>query len=109
MGTLGGGNHFIELCIDTADNVWLMLHSGSRNIGKEIAERHIKIAKALDHNASLPDPDLAVFLNGTAEMKAYRHDLEWAQSYAMHNRETMLRLYLQVMQQFFPQLQTIKT
>lgn len=109
MGTLGGGNHFIELCIDTADNVWLMLHSGSRNIGKELAERHIKVAKALEHNAGLPDPDLAVFLAGTAEMHAYRRDLMWAQDYARHNRETMLRLYLQVMQRFFPQLETLKT
>lgn len=104
MGTLGGGNHFIELCLDTHDRVWLMLHSGSRNIGKELAERHIKIAKTLDHNAGLPDPDLAVFLNGTAEMKNYRADLEWAQTYAFYNRQTMLDQYKSVLRAFFPQI-----
>jgi tRNA-splicing ligase RtcB len=102
VGTLGSGNHFIELCLDTQDRVWLMLHSGSRHIGKVIADAHIKIAKELPHNADLPDLDLAVFLANTPEMKAYRHDLDWAQQYAMNNRTTMLRLYKQVMRQFFP-------
>lgn len=72
MGTLGGGNHFVELCLDTEDRVWLMLHSGSRNIGKELAEIHIAKAKKLAHNKDLPDRDLAVFLAGTPEMKAKR-------------------------------------
>ncbi len=65
MGSLGGGNHFIEVTSDDDDQVWLMLHSGSRNIGKEIAERHIYKAKGLEHNLGLPDRDLAVFLSGT--------------------------------------------
>lgn len=104
MGTLGGGNHFIELCLDTDNNVWMMLHSGSRNIGKELAERHIKIAKTLEHNAELPDPDLAVFLRGTQEMKNYRRDLEWAQLYAFYNRQTMLDQYKRVLVGFFPQI-----
>src|SRR5256885_998024 len=65
LGTLGGGNHFIELCLDADDRVWLMLHSGSRNIGKELAEIHIKRAKKLAHNQTLPDRELAVFLAGT--------------------------------------------
>ena len=106
LGTLGGGNHFIELCLDTDENVWLMLHSGSRNIGKELAEIHIAKAKKLAHNRDLPDKDLAVFLAGTDEMKAYRHDLFWAQRYARINRETMLGLALDVLRDHFPQLET---
>jgi tRNA-splicing ligase RtcB len=106
MGTLGGGNHFIELCLDTDQNVWMMLHSGSRNIGKELAEIHIARAKKLAHNASLPDRDLAVFLAGTKEMKAYRHDLYWAQQYAKENREVMLTLALGVLRDHFPALET---
>lgn len=102
MGTLGGGNHFIEVCLDEADRVWLMLHSGSRNIGKELAERHMRIAKAMPHNADLPDRDLAVFLSGTVEMDAYRRDLTWAQEYAARNRAIMLALICQVIRESFP-------
>lgn len=102
-GTLGGGNHFIEVCLDTDTNVWLMLHSGSRNIGKTLAEIHIARARKLAHNAELPDPDLAVFLAGTEEMKHYRHDLFWAQEYAMENRKAMLRLLENVILRKFPQ------
>lgn len=102
-GSLGGGNHFIELCLDEYDNVWMMLHSGSRNIGKEIAERHIAIAQTLAHNQNLPDRDLAVFLSTTKEMAAYRHDLMWAQEYAFLNRRIMFDLYSKVILQFFPQ------
>lgn len=69
-----------------------MLHSGSRNIGKELAERHISVAKSLSHNAALPDRDLAVFLSGTPEMDAYRSDLYWAQEYATRNRAVMMAL-----------------
>lgn len=99
LGTLGGGNHFIELCLDTEDRVWLMLHSGSRNIGKRLADVHIERAKKLAHNADLPDPDLAVFLAGTPEMAAYRRDLFWAQRYAMLNRQLMMGLYLEALQE----------
>lgn len=103
-GTLGGGNHFIELCLDTEGNVWMMLHSGSRNIGKTLAEQHMWVAKKLIHNATLPDPDLAVFLSGTPEMEAYRRDLFWAQEYAYLNRRVMFELYKGVMKKFFPQV-----
>lgn len=100
LGTLGGGNHFIEVCLEQggpdAGRVWLMLHSGSRNIGKELADRHIEVARRLPHNADLPDRDLAVFLAGTPEMAAYRHDLEWAQEYASRNRALMMALLCQV-------------
>ncbi|MEC3957239.1 RtcB family protein [Nocardia sp. CDC153] len=92
MGTLGSGNHFQEICIDTEQRVWILLHSGSRNIGKELAERHMAVARALPHNADLPDRDLAVFLSGTPEMDAYRRDLTWAQEYAARNRAVMLAL-----------------
>ncbi|MFE9580272.1 RtcB family protein [Nocardia sp. NPDC006044] len=92
MGTLGGGNHFIEVCLDQDDAVWILLHSGSRNIGKELAERHMAVARTLSHNADAPDRDLAVFLSGTPEMDAYRRDLTWAQEYAARNRAVMLAL-----------------
>ena len=104
-GTLGGGNHFIEVCIDTTDKVWLMLHSGSRNIGKTLAEIHIKVAKTLAHNVDLPDRDLAVFLAGTPEMAAYRHDLYWAQEYAFVNRETMFEILKGIVRGFFPHVE----
>ncbi|WP_020385137.1 RtcB family protein [Kribbella catacumbae] len=103
MGSLGGGNHFIEVCLDDDDRVWLMLHSGSRNIGKELAERHMRIAKAMPHNADLPDRDLAVFLAGTPEMDAYRQDLTWAQEYASRNRAVMLALVMQAVRESFEQ------
>jgi tRNA-splicing ligase RtcB len=102
MGTLGGGNHFIEVCLDDAGQVWLMLHSGSRNIGKELAERHMAVARKLPHNADLPDRDLAVFLTGTPEMDAYRRDLYWAQEYAGRNRATMVALLCQVVRDALP-------
>jgi tRNA-splicing ligase RtcB (3'-phosphate/5'-hydroxy nucleic acid ligase) len=84
VGSLGGGNHFIELCVDTEENVWLMLHSGSRNIGNELAQNHINTAKDLAKLAELqlPDRDLAAFVAGTPEFEAYWHDLQWAQNYA---------------------------
>lgn len=107
IGTLGGGNHFIELCLDEQDRVWLMLHSGSRNIGKTLAEYHITKARELAHNQSLPDRDLAVFLAGTKEMQEYRHDLMWAQQYAFANRAAMKSIIRAVLDKFFPQLQEI--
>ena len=106
LGTLGGGNHFIELCLDGQDNVWLMLHSGSRNIGKELAEIHMARAKKLAHNRDIPDRDLSVFLAGTEEMKAYRRDLFWAQRYARVNREVMVDLAVGVLRRHFPRLTT---
>ncbi len=96
VGTLGGGNHFIEVTADDEGQVWLMLHSGSRNIGKEIAERHIAAARSLEHNLGLPDRDLAVFLLGTAQARAYLDDLYWAQEYARLNREAMMSLLVRV-------------
>jgi tRNA-splicing ligase RtcB len=104
LGTLGGGNHFIEVCLDTADKVWLMLHSGSRGIGAALAEHHMEIARRLGHNQALEDRDLAVFLAGTPAFDAYRRDLFWAQEYARFNRRLMLQLLEQVMRGFWPRL-----
>jgi tRNA-splicing ligase RtcB (3'-phosphate/5'-hydroxy nucleic acid ligase) len=101
LGTLGSGNHFIEFCLDTEDRVWLMLHSGSRNIGKELAEHHIGVARSLSHNQDLVDRDLAVFIADTPEMQAYRSDLFWAQAYAKYNRAIMMALFQNVVRTVF--------
>ena len=109
LGTLGGGNHFVEVCVEVggldAGRVWLMLHSGSRNIGKELAERHIAVARRLPHNAELPDRDLAVFLAGTPEMESYRRDLWWAQEYARRNRALMMALLCGVLSDLIPMVE----
>ena len=108
LGTLGGGNHFIEVCLDTENFVWLMLHSGSRNIGKELADRHISTAKSLWKLAELPSPDLAYFIQGSPEFEAYWKDLKWAQSYAMKNREIMMARLLRVFNKMFNHRQPFK-
>jgi len=101
LGSLGGGNHFIEVCIDTENKVWLMLHSGSRNIGNKLAQCHIETAKDLARlaNLSLPDRDLAYFVAGTPEFAAYWRDLQWAQDYARTNRDVMMARFMRVMEQ----------
>jgi tRNA-splicing ligase RtcB len=104
MGTLGGGNHFLEVCSDDDGAVWVVLHSGSRNIGNALAEHHIEVAKQLPHNQDLPDPDLAVFVSGTVKMQEYRRDLFWAQEYARRNRALMLALVQNVITSQFPKV-----
>lgn len=100
MGSLGGGNHFIELCLDTEEQVWLMLHSGSRHIGNKLAQCHIGTAKELAKLAStsLPDRDLAYFVAGTPEFKAYWRDLQWAQNYARYNRDVMMKRFKHIVE-----------
>ncbi len=100
MGSLGGGNHFIEVCLDEENNVWLMLHSGSRHIGNKLAQCHIGTAKDLLKLAEtkVPDPDLAYFVNGTPEFEAYWRDLQWAQNYAHFNRDVMLARFKKVIE-----------
>lgn len=100
MGSLGGGNHFIEVCIDTENQVWLMLHSGSRHIGNNLAQCHIGTAKELAKMAEnkLPDPDLAYFVAGTPEFQAYWNDLQWAQDYARVNRDVMMARFKRIME-----------
>ncbi len=92
LGTLGGGNHFIEVCLDENDNVWTFLHSGSRGIGNKIAQYHIDTAKSLRHQAGdqLPHPDLAWVAEGTEEFDRYIAQLRWAQHFALLNREEMM-------------------
>ncbi|MEU3878891.1 RtcB family protein [Streptomyces californicus] len=101
MGTLGSGNHMIEFCLDSEGAVWLMLHSGSRNIGKELAEHHIGIAQKLPHNQGIIDRDLAVFISDTPQMADYRNDLYWAQEYAKYNRAIMMALFKDVVRREF--------
>ncbi|NUP46194.1 MAG: RtcB family protein [Catenulispora sp.] len=104
LGTLGTGNHFIELTFDKEGTVWLMLHSGSRGIGNQLASYHIEVARTLPQNQDLPDPDLAVFLADTPQMAAYRRDLFWAQEYARRNRAVMLWLFAEVVRKEFPKV-----
>jgi len=101
MGTLGGGNHFIELCLDNNDHVWMFLHSGSRGVGNKIANRHIKIAQKLmaQYWIELPNPDLAYLPQGTREFNSYITELEWAQAFALANRAEMMDRFRQVLAQ----------
>ena len=101
LGSLGGGNHFIEVCLDTENSVWVMLHSGSRNVGASLAEVHMERAHQLSHNQALVDRDLAVFIAGTPAFDAYRRDLYWAQEYAALNRALMLERVKAVARKFF--------
>jgi len=90
LGSLGGGNHFIEVCVNLDTNkLSVMLHSGSRNVGKTVAERYINKAK-LHHLIKLPDPELAYFAAGTDEFANYVNDVQWCQMYAMLNRQIMM-------------------
>ena len=92
FGTLGSGNHFVEVCLDERDRVWVVLHSGSRGIGNYLATQHIagarKLAKQLQLH--LEDPDLAYFVQGTTEFETYIADMLWAQDYALANRDQMM-------------------
>ncbi len=92
LGTLGGGNHFIEVCLDEAESVWVMLHSGSRGVGNRIGTHFIDLAKKdmRAHWNNLPDKDLAYFEEGAAHFEHYVFAVEWAQRYAQANREIMM-------------------
>jgi len=92
LGTLGSGNHFIEISLDEQDRVWFFLHSGSRGVGNRLATRHIKVAQALAAKwwIQLPDPDLAYLVQDTTEFWDYLRDLRWAQHFALLNREEMM-------------------
>jgi tRNA-splicing ligase RtcB len=104
IGTLGGGNHFIELCIDENDDVWVMLHSGSRGIGNAIGQYFINLAKKDmgHHRINLPDKDLAYFNEGTQYFEDYIEAVEWAQNYAFANRREMMHLIVQVLRKNLP-------
>ena len=100
LGTLGGGNHFIELCIDESDDVWVMLHSGSRGVGNAIGRYFIEKAKkdVGRELGQLPDKDLAYFTEGTQHFDDYVEAVGWAQDYALVNRREMMRLVLDALQ-----------
>lgn len=99
LGSLGGGNHFLEISFDEENKVWVVLHSGSRNVGKTLAERHIdSAAKYLKAQAvRLPDRDLAWLVEGTPAFEAYIRDVLWCQEYAARNREIMMNQVLGVL------------
>ncbi|MCE1180988.1 MAG: RtcB family protein, partial [Rhodocyclales bacterium] len=92
LGTLGTGNHFIEVCLDEADRVWFMLHSGSRGVGNAIGNLFIELAQAdmRQHLANLPDKDLAYLEEGSEHFADYIEAVGWAQDYARRNREVMM-------------------
>ncbi|GAB3898895.1 hypothetical protein GCM10027612_57890 [Microbispora bryophytorum subsp. camponoti] len=94
FGTLGSGNHFVEVCLDERDRVWTVLHSGSRGIGNQLATAHINGAKRLMRSLGIgmEDYDLAYFTQGTPEFTAYIEDMLWAQRYAMASRARMDRV-----------------
>ena len=99
LGSLGSGNHFIELTVDEEGRVWTFLHSGSRGIGNKIAMFHINVAKKLMKKwfIELPDPDLAYLVQDTQEFKDYLTDLEWAQEFALLNRAEMTERILGIL------------
>jgi tRNA-splicing ligase RtcB len=103
LGTLGGGNHFIELCLDESQGVWIMLHSGSRNVGKTVGEVAVITARELarKNEVHLPDRDLAWLDQGTSEFDEYVTALVWCQDYAALNRDIMLFLVKRALEQAF--------
>ena len=101
LGTLGGGNHFIEVCLDTENTVWVMLHSGSRGIGNRIGQYFIELAREdmRRHFINLPDRDLAYLVEGTQHFDDYVEAMEWAQDYAAENRRAMMDAVLRVLRE----------
>ncbi len=104
LGTLGGGNHFIELCLDESNHVWVMLHSGSRGIGNVIGRHFIERARReLERqDVHLPDRDLAWLAEGTAAFDEYVEAVHWAQDYAIENRREMMRSILEAIAPHLP-------
>jgi tRNA-splicing ligase RtcB (3'-phosphate/5'-hydroxy nucleic acid ligase) len=106
LGTLGTGNHFVEVCIDESDAVWVMLHSGSRGVGNAIGSHYIAEAKRRCEKDGivLPNRDLAWLPEGTPEFDRYVRAVGWAQDYARRNREVMMQRALSVMRTLGPDL-----
>lgn len=100
LGSLGGGNHFIELCLDEENRVWMFLHSGSRGVGNKIAQKHIRIAREACAGEDLPDRDLAYLTEGTPEFTTYLRELQWAQRFAFLNREEMMDRFAEQLGRF---------
>ena len=110
LGTLGGGNNFIELCLDENQDVWIMLHSGSRGLGNVIGTYFIELAKkeAQHRFGHVPDKDLSYFAEGSASFNDYVEAVEWAQNYAFENRREMMRLILEAIRPLLPPFQMTK-
>ena len=108
LGSLGGGNHFIELCLDESDRVWVMLHSGSRGIGNVLGRYFIAAArKDMERlQMNLPDRDLAYFSEGSALFDDYVEAVGWGQDYALANRREMMRLILEALRKHLPAFET---
>src|SRR5690606_19709901 len=110
LGTLGTGNHFIELCVDESDRIWVMLHSGSRGVGNRIGTYFIELAKRdmERHVQSLPHKDLAYLREGSEHFTDYVQAVSWAQTFARNNREIMMRAVLRTLRETpnFPSFQT---
>jgi tRNA-splicing ligase RtcB len=111
LGTLGTGNHFIELCLDEDGALWVMLHSGSRGVGNRFGAYFVERAKAEMRRwfINLPDADLAYFPEGSDGFIAYVRAVSWAQKYALANREVMMGEVLAVLSRHFPDLATTQT
>ena len=107
MGSLGGGNHFIELCLDESNRIWIMLHSGSRGVGNAIGNYFIQLARKDMERwmINLPDRDLAYFPEGTEHFDEYAEAVQWAQDYAFANRQAMLDLILAALARHLPAFQ----
>ncbi len=107
MGSLGGGNHFIELCLDESNRIWIMLHSGSRGVGNAIGNYFIQLARKDMERwmINLPDRDLAYFPEGTEHFDDYAEAVQWAQDYAYANRQAMLDLILAALARHMPAFQ----
>ena len=103
MGSLGGGNHFIEICVDEDDFIWVMLHSGSRGIGNKIGMTFIRKAKEdmRIHQVNLPDKNLSYFSEGTRYFNDYVKAVTWAQEYASINRRVMMTLIFRQLEYYF--------
>lgn len=110
MGTLGSGNHFIELCLDEQQQLWIMLHSGSRGIGNAIGNYFIELARKDMEQwfIHLPDRDLAYFPEGCEHFNDYTHAVDWAQRYAFENRQAMLDLVLAALKRHLPPFEVTK-
>jgi tRNA-splicing ligase RtcB (3'-phosphate/5'-hydroxy nucleic acid ligase) len=104
MGTLGGGNHFIEICLDQVGSVWIMLHSGSRGVGNAIGTTFIELAKkdAERNQRNLPDKDLAYFEEGAQYFGDYVRAVNWAQKFAKLNREVMMQRVVGALKKVIP-------
>lgn len=104
LGTLGTGNHFIEICLDQEDRVWFMLHSGSRGVGNRIGRHFIELAKRDMEKwfINIPDKDLAYFPESTDHFDDYVEAVEWAQDFAFSNRQVMMQNVINAMREVLP-------